>query len=83
VHGSHGMSAAHYPRMLADIEVEVFMKSSTWSLILASLQAGLLQPQLLVQRTIALSQVAAAMEAMSISSMQQAAGVTIIDPWAE
>jgi hypothetical protein len=69
--------------MLADIEVEVFLKSSMWSLILASLQAGLLQPQLLVQRTIALSQVAAAMEAMSISSMQQAAGVTIIDPWAE
>ena len=52
------------------------------SLTLAPAQTGVLQPQLLVQRTIALNQVAAAMEVMSSSSSQQAAGVTIIDPWA-
>jgi hypothetical protein len=55
----------------------------TQSLTLARAQTGVLQPQLLVQRTIALRQVAAAMEVMSSSGSQQAAGVTIIDPWAE
>ena len=55
----------------------------TQLLTLAPAQTGVLQPQLLVQRTIALRQVAAAMEVMSSSGSQQAAGVTIIDPWAE
>jgi hypothetical protein len=58
-------------------------ESSSASLTLACVQAGLLQPQLLVQRTIAFGQVEEAMEAMSSSGTQQAAGVTIIDPWAE
>jgi hypothetical protein len=81
------MSAAHYPQMLADIEVHCRCHNDQFVECRRHgrsclLQAGVLQPQLLVQRTIALRQVAAAMDAMS-SCIQQAAGVTIIDPWAE
>ena len=57
-------------------------ESFTRPLTPSRVQSGLLQPQMLVQRTIAFSQVEAAMEAMGSSSAQQAAGVTIIDPWA-
>jgi hypothetical protein len=57
-------------------------ESFTRLLTPSRVQSGLLQPQMLVQRTIAFSQVEAAMEAMGSSSAQQAAGVTIIDPWA-
>jgi hypothetical protein len=57
-------------------------ESFTRPLTPARVQSGLLQPQMLVQRTIAFKQVEAAMEAMGSSNAQQAAGVTIIDPWA-